>query len=702
MVQKAKKPTRTTDRINSLNAHKSTLYALNRFNQSPQTSATAFFANTGGAAGGSTAAAGNYLETQGDTMIGPIAYSPTTVFIDGSGVLDISADTTSSRKSSSYVIASFSSPDTLEQIKGAQFAGQQLWLQVPAASVLTIEDYSSNASGNIVTSDGTDLVITTTTDPVTFTLLFDITLSPNGATGGWVVLNAKSVTGGSGTASFPLAYTVDDQSSKSGTVTHSLTATTAHKLQFTATADCDITITGFGSGGAAAVDFYIEVTQDGTGGHAITVNDSEWIDFPTINTTADTTSLLACHADGDGNMRAVVLLNAAPSSGNFASLALDNLVTPVLNTSINFDSNAPTNFSGYTSQVIGNTLVNDGTGTAWTLPTGDLYSWTINGVTIASMSSVGLGMSGTAGAGNITLGENSMTLSDIAVPANPGVGERRLFVDTATGETSVRTSGGVTVSLEAAGSVPDKIVEGDSSVEVVDAGTGSVAFVVDTVAQGTITDGVGWSIDNNVSINSTNTLTVGGVATFNGNTVIGSAATDTVAITADVSTNIIPSADGTLTIGDGSNHWDDVFTESLSFRGLGGTTTSTIPYITADGSNMIFNVPSTDGYVWKDNGITNFQFTEDGAAAGYLIRAGAAKNLGFIVSSADVALGSSGTIVAPVTSNTTTTKATLDGIFGDEPGSMGYLDSGSGNITLWFRQADGNWAGATLTRDTGT
>ena len=55
------------------------------------------------------------------------------------------------------------------------------------------------------------------------------------------------------------------------------------------------------------------------------------------------------------------------------------------------------------------------------------------------------------GTANETLGAFYLDIDDIAVPANPGAGVRRLFVDTATGEISVRTSGGATVSLEGAG-----------------------------------------------------------------------------------------------------------------------------------------------------------------------------------------------------------------------------------------------------------
>lgn len=52
---------------------------------------------------------------------------------------------------------------------------------------------------------------------------------------------------------------------------------------------------------------------------------------------------------------------------------------------------------------------------------------------------------------NNNLGDHYLDIGDIAVPANPAAGIRRLFNNTTTGELSVRTSAGATVSLEASG-----------------------------------------------------------------------------------------------------------------------------------------------------------------------------------------------------------------------------------------------------------
>jgi hypothetical protein len=55
--------------------------------------------------------------------------------------------------------------------------------------------------------------------------------------------------------------------------------------------------------------------------------------------------------------------------------------------------------------------------------------------------------------------------------------------------------------------------------------------------------------------------------TVNGNTTLGNAATDTVTITADVASNIIPSADSTYTLGDATNYWSHGYIDAVTTTG---------------------------------------------------------------------------------------------------------------------------------------
>ena len=59
-------------------------------------------------------------------------------------------------------------------------------------------------------------------------------------------------------------------------------------------------------------------------------------------------------------------------------------------------------------------------------------------------------------------------------------------------------------------------------------------------------------------------LTVTGTTALNGNTTIGDAATDTVTITADVASDLIPSADGTHSLGAVGSEWQDLFIDGTA------------------------------------------------------------------------------------------------------------------------------------------
>ncbi len=58
--------------------------------------------------------------------------------------------------------------------------------------------------------------------------------------------------------------------------------------------------------------------------------------------------------------------------------------------------------------------------------------------------------------------------------------------------------------------------------------------------------------------------TVTGNLTVNGNTTIGNAATDTVIVTADVASNLIPSADNTYDLGATGSEWKDLYIDGTA------------------------------------------------------------------------------------------------------------------------------------------
>ena len=61
----------------------------------------------------------------------------------------------------------------------------------------------------------------------------------------------------------------------------------------------------------------------------------------------------------------------------------------------------------------------------------------------------------------------------------------------------------------------------------------------------------------------TGTVTIDGL-TVNGNTVLGNAATDTVTVTADIASNLLPSADDTYNLGASGAEWNDLFIDGTA------------------------------------------------------------------------------------------------------------------------------------------
>ena len=66
---------------------------------------------------------------------------------------------------------------------------------------------------------------------------------------------------------------------------------------------------------------------------------------------------------------------------------------------------------------------------------------------------------------------------------------------------------------------------------------------------------------------ASNNAAVGGNLSVTGNTTLGNAASDTVTITADVASHIIPSADSTYTLGDSSNYWSHAYLDAITTTG---------------------------------------------------------------------------------------------------------------------------------------
>lgn len=162
------------------------------------------------------------LRTVGDTMIGPIAfwrgadlYYPTS---GNNNTLDVS----SSGAYSSHWIWAAAGSGVLEIISGAAFGGQILFVEGTATTTQTIKDRSNTSggnTGNILTLDGNDVVLTNSPNAQIILLIY------SDVTGKWQQVSNTSA-GGSSLLSSNNTWTGTNTFS-GGTFTSSATTSTS-------------------------------------------------------------------------------------------------------------------------------------------------------------------------------------------------------------------------------------------------------------------------------------------------------------------------------------------------------------------------------------------------------------------------------------------------------------------------------------------
>jgi len=115
-------------------------------------------------------------------------------------------------------------------------------------------------------------------------------------------------------------------------------------------------------------------------------------------------------------------------------------------------------------------------------------------------------------------------------------------------------------------------------------------------------------------LDETDSYTVAGL-TVTGNTTLGDAATDTVTFTADVASNILPNADGTLSIGASGSSWGDAYITTLY---VGDTEVTS----TAAELNVLDGITSTTAELNILDGVTSTSSElnlVDGSTAGTVV-----------------------------------------------------------------------------------
>ena len=151
----------------------------------------------------------------------------------------------------------------------------------------------------------------------------------------------------------------------------------------------------------------------------------------------------------------------------------------------------------------------------------------------------------------------------------------------------------------------DDIDLGTSSLEFKDLyldGTANIdSLVADTVdinagtIDGTTIGATSASTGAFTTLAASGDTTLSGALSVEGNTTFGNAATDTVTFTADIASNILPSADSTYDLGDGSTYWANAYIDAITTTGnvsIGGDLTVTGNATIA--GNLTFGDAATD------------------------------------------------------------------------------------------------------------
>ena len=218
----------------------------------------------------------------------------------------------------------------------------------------------------------------------------------------------------------------------------------------------------------------------------------------------------------------------------------------------------------------------------------DEYNQLVNAFSYASSGTTGHRHDGTSGeGGNIHVIGDEDFLNKIAVDSTNNRWGFYVEVSSAAVE-QIRIQDGAIVPV-----TDDDIDLGTSSLEFKDLYLDGTATIDTLTVDGASTIGTTLGVTGATTLSST--LDVTGAATFDGNVTIGDAATDTLTITADVASNIIPSADSTYTLGDGSNYWSHGYMDAVTTTGdisVGGNLTVT-GNATISG-NLTFGDAATD------------------------------------------------------------------------------------------------------------
>ena len=190
--------------------------------------------------------------------------------------------------------------------------------------------------------------------------------------------------------------------------------------------------------------------------------------------------------------------------------------------------------------------------------TADINGGTVDGVVIGGSSAAAATFTtATATTGNITT-VNATTVDTTNIEVT------NLKAKDGTAAGSIADSTGV-VTLASSVLTTTDINGGTIDGAVIGGSTAAAGSFTTLGASGATTLSSTLALTGAATLSST--LTVAGTTTLNGNVVVGNAATDTLTVTADIASNLIPSVDSTYTLGDGSNYWSNLYVDAGTVQG---------------------------------------------------------------------------------------------------------------------------------------
>lgn len=239
------------------------------------------------------------------------------------------------------------------------------------------------------------------------------------------------------------------------------------------------------------------------------------------------------------------------------------------------------------------------------------------GVTGATTLSSTLDVTGAVGIdGDFDINTNKFTVAsasgNTAVAGTLGV----------TGATTLSSTLGVTGNTTVGGTLG---VTGESTLASATVSDLTSGRVVLAGTSGALEDSGNLTFDGS-TLAVTGAATVSTNLSVNGNTILGNAATDTVTITADVASNLIPSTDSTYSLGDSSNYWSHGYMDAVTTTGnviIGGDltvngTTTTINTTNTVVADLLMELGNgTTGTPSNDAGIVIERGTSDNAFIGW-------------------------------------------------------------------------------------